>query len=161
MAGNAKNSDISAEEGAKITAEAQTWKGTPYKLVGAGSIKNDGGDCSGSTWRIYTAAGFTYEYRNTSTFIDYVTQKKKFREIPGGDPKQEGDLLFWPDHVAIYTTFAADKDDASTDRVNKKGQHWTQVNDIWTATNPTGGPYQPAKMSFFKTSPPRVFRYQK
>jgi hypothetical protein len=157
----AKNSDISTDDGAKITAEARTWKDTPYKLVGAGSIKGDGGDCSGSTWRIYEAAGFKYDYRSTSAFVDYVKDKKRFRELGGGEAMQEGDILFWPDHMAIYSTFAGDKDDATTDRVNNKGRHWTQVNDMWTATHPGGQDYEPAKMSFFKSTAPRVFRYQK
>jgi cell wall-associated NlpC family hydrolase len=104
VAEQSKNSDISADEGAKITAEARTWKDTPYKLVGAGSIKGSGGDCSGSSWRIYTAAGLPYEYRSTSTFIDYVNKTKRFRELRGNEAMQEGDLLFWPDHMAIYFT---------------------------------------------------------
>jgi hypothetical protein len=161
MATKATTSDISADDGAKITAEARNWKDTPYKLVGSGSIKGTGGDCSGSTWRIYDAAGFKYAYQNTSGFIDYVGKKKKFRELASSDTKQEGDILFWPDHMAIYSTFAGDKDDATTDRVNKKGQHWTQVNDMWTATKPGGQDYEPAKMSFFKSTAPRLFRYQK
>ena len=68
-------SDISSEDGAKITKEARSWKGTPYKLVGASSTKggNGGADCSGSTWRICCAAGF--EYRVPSHF--------NFREVRG------------------------------------------------------------------------------
>lgn len=34
-------------------------------------------------------------------------------------------------------------------------------NDLWTATRPGGGPYQPNKMSYFKPTPPAVYRYQR
>lgn len=155
------NRDISAADGAKIVEEAKGWKGTPYKLVGAGSIKNDGSDCSGSSWRIYTAVGFPYVFQASATFLGYVEEKKRFRQLATTDAKQEGDLLHWSDHMAIYTSFADDKDNAVTNRVNAAGQAWKQINDMWTATHPGGLAYRPDKMSYFKTSPPRVFRYQK
>jgi hypothetical protein len=152
--------DISANDGAKLVLEAKAWKGTAYRLVGAGSIKGEGGDCSGSTWRIYTAAGFAYDYCSTASFVAYVAEKKKFRKL-GAEAKQEGDLLLWADHMAIYTSFASDKDNATTARVTNKGVKWTQINDMWTATRPGGGPYQPHKMAYFKTVAPTVYRYQK
>jgi len=153
--------DITPAEGVKITAEARSWGGTPYKLVGSGSIKSDGGDCSGSTWRIYGAAGFAYEYQATSGFLDYNARQKRFRELGAGEAMQEGDVLFWPDHMAIYSDFAADPDDASTARVTAKGAHWTQHNDMWSATRPGGAAYGPANMGYFKPTKPRIFRYQK
>ena len=153
--------DISAADGALVVAEAKTWKGTPYKLVGAGSIKGDGGDCSGSTWRVYTAVGFAYDYRNSATLDSYVVEKKKFRKLGAAEAKQEGDLLLWSDHMAVYTSFASDAENAVTGRVTAKGAHWDQVNDMWTATH-TGGPaYQANKMSYFKITAPQVYRYQK
>lgn len=159
--GPASTKDISAAEGAKLVLEAKSWKGTPYKLVGAASIKGTGGDCSGSTWCIYTAAGFAYDYRNTATFAAYVAEKKNFRKLGAGEAKQDGDLLLWSDHMAIYSSFALDKDNATTARVNAKGANWTQANDMWTATRPGGGPYQPHKMAYFKPTVPAVYRYQK
>jgi cell wall-associated NlpC family hydrolase len=69
MAPAAGNHDVSMSDGATITAQAQTWKGTPYQLVGPGSIVGIGGDCSGSTWRILGAAGFDYDYQATATFL--------------------------------------------------------------------------------------------
>jgi hypothetical protein len=162
MALQPQNRDISAADGATITMQAKAWKGTPYKLVGPGSILGDGGDCSGSTWRIYAAAKFDYDYQATATFPDYVAAKKKFRELGPDEAMQEGDILYWSNHMAIFSNFANDPDDASVDRVNAKGQHWTQTNDMWTATHPGGKPYGPGKMSYFKPDePPRVFRYQK
>lgn len=153
--------DISAADGAKIVEEAKSWKGTPYKLVGSGSIKCDGGDCSGSSWRIYVAVGLTYDYQATGTFIKYVTTKKRFRELAADEAKQEGDLLHWSSHMAIYTSFALDKENATTARVNPAGKPWTQTNDMWTATHRDGPAYRPDKMSYFKPTAPRVFRYQK
>jgi cell wall-associated NlpC family hydrolase len=77
MATAETKSDISATDGALITTEAASWKGTPYSFVGAGTTKgeNGGGDCSGTTWRIYSNAGFKYEYQATATFPQYVMDK--------------------------------------------------------------------------------------
>ncbi len=155
------NSDITAADGALITVQAMAWKGTPYQLVGPGSVVGHGGDCSGSTWRIYGAAGFAYDYQATGTFPDYVVRKKRFRELSPGEAMQEGDLLYWSNHMAIYSGFANDTPDAATDRVNTAGRHWTQNNDMWTASKPGGPVYGPAKMSYFKPDRPRIFRYQK
>jgi hypothetical protein len=156
------NQDISVAEGTTITDKAQNWKGTPYALVGAGSIVGISGDCSGSTWRIYVAAGFSYDHQATATFPDYVSESKRFRELGAAEKPQEGDVLYWPGHMAIFSTFSDDPADATTDRVNKNGTHWTQTNDMWTAYHTGGPPFGPGKMSYFKPdSPARVFRYQK
>jgi len=155
-------SDITPADGLKITQEAKRWKGTEYKKVGDQSDITKGGDCSGTTWRIYTNAGFPYEYRNTATFAAYAEKEQKFRELDAADPRQEGDILLWSDHMAIYCTFASDVENSFTDRVNPKTQkHWSQKNDMWTATKPGGLPYEPAKAEYFKPTAPRVFRYQK
>ena len=158
--GTSSTKDISADDGGKVVLEAKAWKDTPYQLIGSASVKGTGGDCSGSTWRIYGAAGFVYDYRNTATFATYAIQSRKFRKLDASEVKQEGDLLLWPDHMAIYTSFASDKDNATTGRTNAKGTKYTQVNDIWTATHPGGGPYQPHKMSYFKPTAPSVYRFQ-
>ena len=70
-------------------------------------------------------------------------------------------MLWWPDHMAIYSSFASDKENATTPRVNRQGQAWTQVNDMWTASHAGGNPYGPAQMHWFKPGPPVVYRYQK
>jgi hypothetical protein len=155
-------SDISANQGAKITAEARTWKGTPYKSIGQASEKGVGGDCSGITWSSYRAAGFAYKYKETALFLDYVKRTNQFREVAPNEKKQEGDILYWPNHMAIYSTFANDPADATTLRHNAMKQPWTQKNDMWTATNPNGPAFEPAAMFWFKHGePPRVFRYQR
>lgn len=88
-------------------------------------------------------------------------ESKKFRKLSAMEEKQEGDMLVWSDHMAIYTSFVSDVTNGSTPRVNAKGAKWTQQNDMWTATRPGGGPYQPHKMSYFKPTPPDVYRFQK
>jgi cell wall-associated NlpC family hydrolase len=57
--------DITGEDGKKLASEAAGWKGTKYALIGEKSQKGSSGDCSGTTYKIYSAAGFKYEYRNT------------------------------------------------------------------------------------------------
>lgn len=161
MATPNETNDISPAAGMKLVQEAKTWKGTPYALVGSNSVKGINGDCSGSSWRIYVAAGFPYDYRNSAAFPVYAIQSKKFRKLGVTEAKQEGDLLVWSDHIAIYTSFGSDVANATTPRVNAKGTPWTQHNDMWTATRPGGGPYQPNKMSYFKPTPPDVYRYQR
>jgi hypothetical protein len=153
--------DITADEGKKIVAEAATWKGTPYSLIGAGSTKGAGGDCSGSTCKIYTVAGFPYDYQQSSAFPAYAIKSGHFRQLAATDTKQEGDILSWPDHMAIYSSFADDRANGTTARTNKAGKLWTQVNDMWTASHSGGPVYAPNNMHFFKPGPPTVFRYQK
>ena len=160
MANDGAN-DISVADGIKVVQEAKTWQGTPYALVGSASVKGIQGDCSGSSWRIYSAAGFAYDYRNSAAFPVYAIESKKFRKLGVMEEKQEGDMLVWSDHMAIYTSFVSDVANGSTPRVNAKGAKWTQQNDMWTATRPGGGPYQPHKMSYFKPTPPDVYRFQK
>ena len=53
--------DIPVLKGQGITAEAASWNGTPYSLLGMNSAKGTGGDCSGTTFKIFKAAGFPYE----------------------------------------------------------------------------------------------------
>jgi len=151
--------DITPEQGRAVVAAAAAWKGTPYKLIGAASQRGSGGDCSGSTWLIFQAAGLPYDYQATGTFLDYVSRTGRFREVGAREARQEGDVLYWSGHVAIYSGFAADAANATTPRVNKAGAKWTQVNDMWSATRPDGPAYGPNASRYFRNSPPRVFRY--
>lgn len=153
--------DISVADGYLITKAAAAWKGTPYSLVGARSVEGVGGDCSGSTWLIYAMAGFRYEYQSTATFLAYVRKTGRFRELRTNEQRQDGDILFWPDHMAIYSTFATDQADATTARINKQHHAWTQKNDMWTASHPGGQVYGPAELRFWRPDKPRVFRYVK
>lgn len=152
--------DISAEGGKKIVTEAATWKGTPYSAIGAKSVKSKGGDCSGTTCKIYEVAGFSYSYTDTAHFVDYAVKSGLFREVAANEAWQDGDVLYWSSHVAIYCSFALDPINATTDRVNKKGIKYKQTNDMWTAFRPGGDPYGPYKLSYFRPDAPRVFRYQ-
>lgn len=161
--GSTGGSDINAGDGQRIVKEAASWKGTEYQKIGPSSVKQVGGDCSGSTHRIYEAAGFSYTYQATATFAAYVATSGKFRELKAGEARQEGDLILWSSHMAIYTSFADDKDNATTPRTNKSGTPWTQRNDMWSATHVGGPAYGPNKIEYFsKTNDqPRYFRYQK
>jgi hypothetical protein len=78
--------DISPEEGQQIVAEAATWKDTPYDARGANSIKGVLGDCSGSTFQIYKAAGFPYPYQMSGAFLTYARHSGLFRSLSPGDP---------------------------------------------------------------------------
>ena len=153
--------DVPTTGGQLIVAEAATWKGTPYSLSGEGSIKGRGGDCSGTTYKIYSLAQCPYVYQQAANFPAYAIQSGLFRKLDAVEPKQEGDILSWPDHMAIYSSFLLDPANATTPRTNNNGRPWTQNNDMWTATHRGGGPYCPNQMRWFKPSPPTVFRYQK
>jgi hypothetical protein len=153
--------DISVDDGKVIVVEAATWKGTPYSLIGAESTKGIGGDCSGSTNKIYIASNFPYVYQMASSFRGYAIESDLFRELDSTEQKREGDILSWPDHIAIYSSFSSDPANATAPRTNKAGKPWTQVNDMWTASHSGGPPYAPNQMHWFKPGPPKVFRYQK
>ena len=157
------NSDISIGDGKKIVKEAATWAGTPYKKNGAAASKgaDKGGDCSGTTYRIYAVAGFPFTYNATATFAKYAKTSGRFRIVDTAtEEMQVGDLLLFAEHMAIYAAFANGDANSKTERTNKSGKgSWSQSNDIWTATNPKGDPYQASKMSYFGV--PRVYRYQK
>jgi cell wall-associated NlpC family hydrolase len=155
------NKDISAESAKKIVTEAATWKGTPYQLLGAMSVKSRGGDCSGTTCKIYGAAGLAFNYSDSGHFASYALSSGLFREVLASETRQDGDILSWSSHMAIYCSFAEDAINASTDRVSKKGARFKQINDMWTAFHSGGDAYGPFKLGYFRTDAPRVFRYQK
>lgn len=152
--------DISAENAKKIVTEAATWKGTPYQLLGAKSVKSQGGDCSGTTCKIYEAAGLPFSYSDSGHFAAYALKSGLFREVLASETRQDGDILSWSSHMAIHCSFAEDAINATTDRVNKKGMKFKQVNDIWTAFRPGGDAYGPFKLIYFRPDAPRVFRYR-
>ena len=141
-------------------SEAATWKGTPYKSLGDLSVKSQGGCCSGTTCKIYDVAGFPYSYNDTAHFASYALKSGLFREVLASEVRQDGDVLYWSGHMAIYCSFALDPINVITDRVSKKGVKYKQINDIWTAFRPDGDPYSPHKLSYFRSDAPRVFRYQ-
>ena len=157
-----KTTDLTPEEGKRIVAAAATWLDTKYALMGAASSKGESGraDCSGSTWRIYEEAGFPYRYQATATFLNYVKDSGRFRELKPEEARQDGDVLFWPGHIAISSSFTtADSQWANFTRKSKP-QHVT--NDMWSATHPGGAPFGPAISAYwFGGRHPRVFRYQK
>lgn len=153
--------DITPEQGRTITLEALDWNGTPYALIGRGSIKGQGGDCSGSTWRIYSKVGFPYEYNSTATFPAYVNRSGLFRMLTGIEASQDGDILLWDEHMAIFSSFRSglEAPHRTTPRVNKKGNKWTQLNDMWTAHYTDGPPYSTGASKYFSSDAPNVYRY--
>jgi hypothetical protein len=154
--------DISPEEGQRIVAEAATWKDTPYDARGANSIKGVLGDCSGSTFQIYKAAGFPYAYQITGSFMAYARSSGVFRSLAAGEPSQDGDILYWPGHMAIYSTFSSNPANAMTTVTNTRtGGTSTFQNDMWTAYHPGGQPYGPFLSRKWSPVPPIVFRYQR
>jgi cell wall-associated NlpC family hydrolase len=150
--------DVSALDGSRITSEAASWNGTPYALVGMLSEKGQGGDCSGTTYKIFQAVGLPYEYRTAGDFPAYAVESGLFRELKNGEARQDGDVLSWSHHVAVYSTFStsAEASSATTQRTGSHGT-WTQVNDMWTAHHSGGDPYSPAALKYWG-GPPRVFR---
>ena len=164
MAETVRRKDISAIEGSCIVAEAATWKGTPYSLVGSASAKGVGGDCSGTTSKIYESAHFPYIHQASGTFAAYALSSGLFRKLGPSELKQEGDILCWDDHLAIYS-FANDSDNATAPRVNNKTtprrlgrrRMTCGLPRILTAEAHT----VPNEMRWFKPAAPKVFRYQK
>jgi len=152
--------DISPTEALSITNEAATWKGTDYALRGAASVKGVSGDCSGTTFLIYRAAGFPYEYQPSATFQAYAQRSGLFRQLGVNEAPQAGDILSWANHMAIYAGSALKKEDATTARVNASGKTWVQQNDILTATHPNGAAYMPASLRYWRPDPPKIYRYQ-
>lgn len=154
--------DITLDESRTITKEAILWKGTPYSMVGGNSEKGVSGDCSGTTYKIYTAAKFPYDYQSTAVFPGYAIASGLFRKLEPTEAMQDGDILYWTGHMAIYCTFYMDPDNAVTQRTNKNGQKYEQKNDMWTASHTGGSAYAPGKVSYFKPGTlPIVYRYQK
>lgn len=152
---------ITEEEGWKIVDVAATWEGTAYKLLGSLSVKGVQGDCSGTTNKIYTEAGFPYPYQSTKTFAAYVQKSHRFRKINTASQKlQAGDILFWDQtHMAIYAPFPEGHSKRDTG-VIKRGEK--KFNNMYTAFNDrTNKPYGPFNIETFRGDVCEVFRYLK
>lgn len=67
--------------------------GIPY--IYGGKSLTSGADCSGFIWRLLQQFDSTQPYR-TSYALDSWTINISFSTV------QPGDLLFWPNHVAVY-----------------------------------------------------------
>lgn len=157
---------ITATEGWKIVQVAKSWTGTPYapvvkagvtvpgseKYIGGGAVKGKGGDCSGSTWKIYAEAGFPYgSYINTALFVNRAATEPDFmsawlQKLVGSDKnfvkgqhyfkkvsvQQVGDIGWWHNgkigdeaagHMAIYDINAGKTEPNKVD------------GNVWSATN--------------------------
>jgi hypothetical protein len=149
---------ISEEDGWKIVAAAQEWEGTPYRLVGASSVKGVGGDCSGTTNKIFISTGFPYPYQSTANFASYARSSNRFRKIDRSKtPLQAGDVLLWPGHMAIYAPFP-EGDRRRDTGVIKQGKK--MLNNMYTAFNTrTNTPYGPYNIETFRSDPYTVYRY--
>lgn len=149
---------ISEAEGWKLVNAAATWEGTPYRAVGGASQKQVAGDCSGTTNKIYVEAGFSYPYKTTAGFADYVMLTHQFQEIPAETAAmQAGDVLLWSGHMAIYAPFPEGHPKRYTGVV-RRGKE--VPNDFYTAFNErTGTPYGPYNITTFRGDQYRVFRY--
>jgi hypothetical protein len=161
---NAKGKDcvlgkfITEAEGWKIVEAAKAWEGTPYRLVGANSVKHVGGDCSGTTNKSYAAVGFPYPYQSTANFAAYVRKSLRFRKIvPATQALQVGDILLWPGHMAIYAPFP-ENDFRRDTGVVFHGER--MVNNMYTAFNTHSDKgYGPYNIQTFRRDPYTAYRY--
>ncbi len=96
--------DISQQQGQSIVDIARQWVGTIYALVGDASQEGVGADCSGSTCKIYDAAGDAYAYTSSGAFAAAAAQVGSFPfyELAPGQSPQPGDVILFPWHIAIY-----------------------------------------------------------
>jgi cell wall-associated NlpC family hydrolase len=108
--------DLTPTQGLAVVREAATWSGTPYadqpglsppgpyrQYNGANAMRDQAADCSGSTWRIFSDAGFPYRYTSSSAWAAAVDDGRiPFRRLPAGEELREGDVLRFPGHLAIY-----------------------------------------------------------
>lgn len=129
-------------------------------MRGAASVKGVSGDCSGTTFLIFRTVGYPYEYQQSATFHAYAQRSGLFRQLAANEAPQAGDILSWPNHMAIYAGAALSKENATTARVNSSGRAWVQQNDILTATHPSGAAYMPASLRYWRSDPPKIYRYQ-
>jgi cell wall-associated NlpC family hydrolase len=105
----ANERDISARDKEKVLEAADDWLGTPYAprntlLAGGQAKKKEGGDCSGSTNRIFDEAGLGYKYTESTKFSEAVKNGKiPFRKVEA-DEIQPTDVVVFEGvgHMAIY-----------------------------------------------------------
>jgi hypothetical protein len=149
---------ITEEEGWKIVEAARAWEGTPYRLVGENSIRQVGGDCSGTTNKSYATAGFPYPYQSTANFAAYVRKSLRFRKIiPANQELQAGDIILWPGHMAIYAPFP--ENDFRRDTGVVLGGRRME-NNIYTAFNSHSNKgYGPYNIQTFRGDAYTVYRY--
>jgi len=135
MTETAKNKDnlISSGQGRQIVRTASAWADTPYVF---GGITKTGADCSGTTYQIFKEAGFPYDrsYRPSSQF----SKNPKFKQV-SVTSIQEGDVVWWSGHVAIYAGNG----------------------EIWTATHSGGPGYRKDSLKSWEArrGQPKWYRY--
>lgn len=94
---------LSKQEGQLVVDQAETWKGTPYKLVGPNSEIQVAGDCSGTTFKIYDAVGDPFDYKMANQFGAAADKEGfPFQRLGLNDARQPGDVLQFSGHLAIY-----------------------------------------------------------
>jgi cell wall-associated NlpC family hydrolase len=105
----ASERDISARDKEKILRAAKEWEGTPYAprntpLAGDKAKKKEGGDCSGSTHRIFDEAELGYKYTDSSSFSEAVKSGKiPFRKVETNEIQPTDIVVFeGVGHMAIY-----------------------------------------------------------
>ena len=86
------NAATGSDLGKKIAVYACQYVGNPY--VSGGTSLTNGADCSGFTWAVYQAFGYTiartsYDQRNSGVAVEY-------------SQAQPGDLICYAGHVAMY-----------------------------------------------------------
>ena len=152
---------ITAAEGLKIVGVAKEWAKAKVPYLTGGKTQR-GADCSGTTWKIYEEAGFSYgSYQNTASFRtlvntenDMVMKGKHFKKV---STPQVGDIGWWDGHMVIYDPALAQ--DVS---LRNKPQP-TGTKSVWSASSPgSPRPFGPAWTHWFKNgTPPVWYRYFK
>jgi RHS repeat-associated protein len=101
--------DISPEQGFWVVKDAESWRNTPYKYVGAKSSRH-GADCSGSTARIFEDIGIEFVYFSTRD-TNSSKFKKYYRRLAPNEAPRAGDVVIWPgQHMVIYAPNIYGKD---------------------------------------------------
>jgi cell wall-associated NlpC family hydrolase len=102
--------DIAPDAGAMIVVKAGGWWTTPYapdtptdQYKGAGAVKGVAADCSGSVWKIYSDAGYRYDYKPSGAFDLYARMPSSpFRKLDDNEGPQSGDIVLYRGHMSIY-----------------------------------------------------------